>query len=93
MFSKEPAVIIGIIAEVARSIIPLLLVFGFIQWNDSQIGQVMLVIGVTVAAAEKLFTRSQVRPEAEVNELIETAIQSPKSTRVEAVKAAVEAKQ
>lgn len=62
MFGKEPTVIIGALAEIARAIVPLLIIFGYINWTDNQVAQVMLMIGVVVGVGEKLFTRSQVTP-------------------------------
>lgn len=73
LFNKEPAVIIGGMAEIIRSVIPMMIIFGLIQWTDDQLAQVMLVIGVTVGVAEKWFTRSQVVPNEMANKQIEIA--------------------
>lgn len=93
MFGKEPTVIIGALAEVVRAIIPLLLIFGYLNWNDQQIGQVMLFIGVFVGFLNVLFTRSQVTPTETANAQIVTAIASPSGTTVKEVIDATEAKQ
>lgn len=90
MFGREPAVIIGGIAEIIRAVIPMLIIFGYLQWTDNQLAQVMLVIGVAVAVGEKWFTRSQVVPTERANEQIQRAIESPSSTTVEQVIAAQE---
>jgi hypothetical protein len=73
MLTKEPTVLIGGLAEIARSVIPLLLIFGVINWTDPQIGQVILFIGVMVSVAEKWFTRSQVVSIAVADKQIEIA--------------------
>ena len=88
MIDKEPTVIIGGLAEIARAIVPLLIIFGYINWTDNQVAQVMLVIGVVVGVAEKWFTRSQTVPTIVANEQIEQGINSPKGTSVKDVIAA-----
>lgn len=85
MFGREPAVLIGGIAEIVRAIIPMMIIFGFLQWTDNQTAQVMLVIGVAVAVGEKMFTRSQVVPTETANAQIAVGIQSPKGTTVDQV--------
>lgn len=80
--NKEPTVIIGAVAEIIRAIIPVMLIFGYLNWTDPQIGQVMLLIGVIVAVGEKLFVRSQVVPTQVANAQIQTGIDSPTGTTV-----------
>jgi hypothetical protein len=91
MLGKEPAVIIGGIAEIIRAVIPMLIIFGFLQWTDNQLAQVMLVIGVAVAVGEKWFTRSQVVPTETANAQIQMGINSPTGTKVSEVIARTEA--
>jgi hypothetical protein len=93
MFGKEPAVILGALSEVIRAIIPTLIIFGIINWTDVQTAQVMLLVGVSVGFFNVLLTRSQVRPESDVNALIKEAVKSKAGTTVNEVKAAVEAKE
>lgn len=85
LINREPTVIIGGIAEIVRAIIPLLLIFGLINWTDSQIGTVMVLIGVLVAFAEKLFIRSQVVSTGTANSQIATAVRMPAGTTVDEV--------
>ncbi len=82
LINREPTVIIGGIAEVVRAIIPMLLVFGIIHWTDVQTGAVILVVGVCVGFAEKLFTRSQVVPTETANAQIKTALKASPDTKV-----------
>lgn len=91
MLGREPAVIIGGIAELIRAVIPMMIIFGFLQWTDNQTAQVMLVIGVAVAVGEKWFTRSQVVPTEKANAQIQTGIDSPSNTTVAQVIAQTEA--
>ena len=91
MLGREPAVIIGGIAELIRAVIPMLIIFGYLQWTDNQLAQVMLVIGVAVAVGEKWFTRSQVVPTEKANAQIQTGIDSPSNTTVAQVIAQTEA--
>lgn len=85
MLQKEPAVIIGGIAELIRAVIPMLIIFGFLQWTDNQLAQVMLVIGVAVGVGEKLFTRSQVMPTEHANSQIMTATRMPEGSTLKQV--------
>lgn len=93
MFGKEPAVILGALAEVIRAIIPMLLVFGFINWTDPQIGAVLLVVGVTIGFLNVLFTRSQVVPTERANAQIQTGIDGPSTATVGQVIKQTEAKE
>lgn len=85
MFGREPAVIIGGIAEIIRAVIPMMIIFGFLQWTDKETAQVMLVIGVAVAVGEKWFTRSQVVPTETANAQIQRAIAGPSTATVSEV--------
>lgn len=85
MFGREPAVIIGGIAEIIRAVIPMLIIFGYLNWSDNQLAQVMLLIGVAVAVGEKWFTRSQVVPTEKAASQIAVAINGPSTATVESV--------
>ena len=91
MLGKEPAVIIGGVAEIIRAVIPMLIIFGFLSWTDNQLAQVMLVIGVIVGVGEKWFTRSQVMPTEHANSQIKTAVKMPADSTLEEVIAKNEA--
>lgn len=91
LINKEPAAIIGGLAEVIKSVFPLLLAFGIITWTSPQIGQVMFLIGVVVGFAEKLFIRQSVVSPDTANKQIQEGINSPKGTKIETVIAKVEA--
>ena len=86
MFTKEPALVFKVLEEIVRAAIPMALIFGWIHWTEMQTGAVLLFIGVLVGGVSMLLTRSQVRPEGEVNALIRTAVKQPENTSVEKVK-------
>ena len=82
MFGKEPAVILGALSEVIKAIIPMLIIFNFINWSGEQVAQVMLVVGVGIGFLNVLLTRSQVVATEKANAQIEVAIGMPASTTV-----------
>jgi len=86
MFGREPAVVLGALAEIVKAVIPMLIIFGILKWTAEQTAQVMLVVGVVVGSLSIVLTRSQVRSEPEVNSLIRTAVKQPENTSVEKVK-------
>lgn len=82
MINREPTVIIGGLADIARMLVPLFLSFGLIKWGDEQTGNVMLLITVLVGVAEKIFIRSQVSPKQDII----TALNMPKGSSVTELK-------
>lgn len=86
MFGKEPTVVLGALSEVIKAIIPMLIIFGFINWTGEQVAQVMLVVGVGIAFFNVMLTRSQTTSEPQMNALIRTAVSQPSGTAVETVK-------
>lgn len=85
MLGKEPAVVLGALSEVVKAVIPLLIIFNFINWTGEQVAQVMLVVGVIIGFLNVVLTRSQVVPTERANEQIQRAIESPSNTTVEQV--------
>lgn len=77
MLNKEPAVIFGALGEMARAVIPMLLIFNFIHWTQEQVGAVYLVISVGLATLTTLLTRSQTVSTATADKQIEIAKASP----------------
>ena len=82
MFTKEPAVVLGALSEVIKAVIPMLIIFGFINWSGEQVAQVMLVVGVVIAFFNVLLTRQQVVPTEKANAQIETALAMPATATV-----------
>lgn len=91
MLGKEPAVILGALAEVIKAIIPMLIIFGFINWSGEQVAQVMLVVGVAIGFLNVLLTRSQVVPTEVADKQILQAVRMPAGTSIGEVKDKVEA--
>jgi hypothetical protein len=86
VFSKEPAVILGALAEVVKAIIPALIIFGILKWTADQVAAVMFVVGVAVSSFTVILTRNSTTPEADVNALIRTATHQEPGTKPEVVK-------
>lgn len=86
MFSKEPAVILGALAEMFKAIIPALIIFGLLKWTPEQVAAVMFVVGVAVSSLTVILTRSQTTATPDVNALIRTAVAQPSNTSVATVK-------
>jgi hypothetical protein len=82
---KEPAVFFNGLGEIIRSVIPVLILFGFIQWSDQQIAAVMLAVGVFLGFLTTMLTRSQTVPTVTANEQIKVALKEPPSTPVSVV--------
>lgn len=79
MFGKEPAVIFNGLGEIIRSVIPVLILFGVIQWTDQQIAAVLLCLGVVLGFLTTVLTRSQTVSAATADEQIVAAKSLPAS--------------
>lgn len=86
MFEKEPAVVLGALAEVVKAIIPALIIFGILKWSAEQVAQVMLLTGVVVGSLTVILTRSSTTPTPAVDALIKTATQQSPGTSPAVVK-------
>jgi hypothetical protein len=85
---REPTVILGALSEVVKAVIPMLIIFNFINWSGEQVAQVMLVVGVVIAFFNVLLTRSQVVPIDKSDALVKKAIEMPANTTLHQVIAA-----
>lgn len=86
LFGKEPAIWLNALAEVVRAVIPMLIIFGLLQWTDQQIAAVMLVVGVSVGALSTILTRQSSISVGQSDALINTATHQPPNTSPEKVK-------
>lgn len=77
MWGREPAVVLGALGEVIRTVIPMLILFSVITWDDKQVAGVMLVVSVTMKFFEVLLTRSQVVAVQVADKQMEIAKASP----------------
>jgi len=85
MVGKEPAVVFGAISELLRQLIPMLIVFGFINWTDVQIGAVFSFSSAVIAVLTVLLTRAASVSTETANKQIEVAVKQPIGTPVEKV--------
>lgn len=86
MLEKEPAVVLGALAEIVKAIIPALIIFGILKWSAEQVAQVMLLVGVVVGSLTVVLTRSSTTPTPAVDALIKTATQQSPGTPPSVVK-------
>ncbi len=93
LLGREPNIVLGALAEVIKAVIPMLVIFRVFHWTAEQVAQVMLVVGVSVAALNTMLTRAQTVSVAKSDELIKTAVAMPEGTRIATVKAIMESKE
>lgn len=55
---KEPVAWSTAITQLVEAIIPLLLIFGVLHWNQEQIGAVILAVGIVVKFVGAVVTRN-----------------------------------
>ena len=60
--TKEPVAITAGIVAIINAIIPVLLLFGVINWSEEQLGAVILAVGVVATTLGGWFARSRVSP-------------------------------
>jgi hypothetical protein len=85
MLGKEPAVILGAIAEVIKAVIPAFIIFGLLKWTPEQVAAVMFVVGVAVSSLTVILTRSNSVSTDTANKQIETALKLPSTATVNEV--------
>lgn len=82
MLGREPTVILGALGELTRQIVPMLLLFGLINWTDPQIAAVFMVVSASIKVFEVILTRSQVTPIEKANAQIQIGIDGPSTASV-----------
>ena len=60
MMENEPVAISQGVSQIVEAIIPVLLIFGIINWTDAQIGAVVLAVSVVVKIVAGWITRKSV---------------------------------
>lgn len=58
----EPVAVTAGIVAIINAVIPVLLLFGVINWSEEQIGAVILAVGVVATTLGGWFARSRVSP-------------------------------
>jgi hypothetical protein len=82
---KEPTVIFNGLAQLISLIIPVLVLFELIRWDEKQIVGVMAAINFGASFLATLFTRAQVVPIETSNALVSTATTMEPHTSIKAV--------
>lgn len=77
MLTHEPTAVLGALGELVRQIVPMLLLFGVINWTDPQIAGVFMVVSAAIKVLEVVLTRSQVVPAVIADRQMEIAKASP----------------
>lgn len=78
--NDEPAAVFGGLAEVFRNILPMLILFGVINWSKEQLVGVMSFVSVFLTFLTILFTRSQTVPKFTADAQITTALKADPAT-------------
>jgi len=85
MFNKEPAVFFNSLGEIAKAVIPVLILGGFVHWGDKMVAAVMFLVGVAVTSLSTMFTRNNTVPTTTANQQIATAVRMPSTATVQDV--------
>lgn len=57
MFNKEPAILFGGLGEIAKAVIPVLVIGGFVAWDEKMVAAIMFLVGVSVTSLTAISTR------------------------------------
>lgn len=77
MLNKEPAIFFGALGEIAKAVIPVLILGEFVHWSDKLTAAVMFFVGIMVASLSTMFTRQQSVPVTVADKQMEIAKASP----------------
>ncbi len=84
-FNDEPAAVFGSLSEVLRQVLPVLILFGVVNWTKEQLVGVMVLVSVTLTFLTILFTRKASIPTFRADSQIRTAVNMPVGTTVKEV--------
>lgn len=87
---REPAFISNGLAEIIRLIIPVLILFGLVNWTGEQVAGIMALVSFVATFVATLFTRTNTVSVPTANEQIQEGINSPQGTTVAQVVQRVE---
>lgn len=73
MLTREPAIFFGALGEIAKAVIPVLILGEFVHWSDKMTAAVMFLVSVSVASLSTMFTRQQSVAVAVADKQIEIA--------------------
>lgn len=73
MLNREPAIVFSALGEIAKAIIPVLILGEIVNWSDKMTAAIMLLVSVSVTSLTAIFTRQQSVPVAVADKQIEIA--------------------
>ena len=82
MVTQEPAVVFGVLGKIAEAVIPVLILGGFVHWDDKMVAAVMFLISVVVTGLGVIFVRSQTVTTTQADKQIRVALNEPATTSV-----------
>lgn len=91
MFNRNPTLILNGLSELARQILPLLVVVGIVHLSPEKLAGTIAIISFVIAFVSTTLLKSQVTPNETTDQLVRTAVRSPTGTSVQEVKDKVEA--
>ena len=73
IINKEPAAVFGSLGEIAKAIIPVLVLGGMVVWDAKMVAAVMFLVSVAVSGLSTIFIRSATVTNDTANKQIEIA--------------------
>lgn len=89
---REPAFISNGLAEIIRLVIPVLILFGLVNWTGEQVAGIMALVSFVATFVATLFTRTNTVSVPTANDQIVEALKSSPSVTVKEIVEKVEAK-
>ena len=84
-FNDEPAAVFGSLGEIAKAVIPVLVLGSVVHWDAKLVAAVMFLVGAAVTALAAMFTRSQTVSLATANKQIDIALAAKPDTLPETI--------
>lgn len=75
--TREPAILFNGLGEIVKAIIPVLVIGGFVAWDDKMVAAIMFLVSVSVTSLTAMFTRQSSVPKVVADKQIEVAKASP----------------
>lgn len=91
MFNKNPTIILNGLSELARQMLPLLVVLDLIHLTDTKLAALTMIISITLAFVSTIILKGSVTPNETSDQLVREGVRSPTGTTVTEIKEKVEA--
>lgn len=85
MLNREPAVVFAGLGEIAKAIIPVLILGELVSWDDKTTAAVMFLVSVSVTSLSTMFTRQSSVAMVVADKQIEIAKESSVSRPTEEI--------